>query len=206
MHDDEADPFVDELLEASLKQYRGEEPRSGLEMRILAGVRAQARAARLRWLGWAVAVCVGILAVIALTLHFAPTQLRQPTPSAELSPKESGARRAPLQAAKPPAPAMVSAQRPLSLGAHRAPLQPPQQQVRRVATRRSRPEQFPTPLPLTEQEKLLLAYLAKTTKPDLVAGTNQTDEASFSDLEIPRIKIAGLEIKPLDDSQPEQEK
>ena len=46
MHDDEPDPFVNELLEASLKQYRGEEPRSGLEMRILAGVRTQARAAQ----------------------------------------------------------------------------------------------------------------------------------------------------------------
>jgi hypothetical protein len=51
-----------------------------------------------------------------------------------------------------------------------------------------------------------LAYLDKATKPDLIAGTNETNEAPVSDLEIPRIKIAGLEIKPLDDSQPEQEK
>jgi hypothetical protein len=61
-------------------------------------------------------------------------------------------------------------------------------------------------LPLTQQEKLLLAYLSKATKPDLVARTNQTVEAPVSDLEIPGIKIAALEIKPLDDSQSEQEK
>jgi hypothetical protein len=61
-------------------------------------------------------------------------------------------------------------------------------------------------LPLTEQEKLLLAYLDKAAKPDLVAGTSQPDEAPVSDLEIPRIKIAALEIKPLDDSRSEQEK
>jgi hypothetical protein len=61
-------------------------------------------------------------------------------------------------------------------------------------------------LPLTEQEKLLLAFLDKATKPDLVAGTNETDEAPVSDLEIPRIKVAALEIKPLDDSQSEQGK
>jgi hypothetical protein len=63
-------------------------------------------------------------------------------------------------------------------------------------------------LPLTEQEKLLLAYLSKATKPDLVAGTseNEMDEAPLSDLEIPGIKIAALEIKPLDDSQSEQQK
>ena len=190
MHDDEPDPFVDELLDASLKQYRGEEPRSGLEMRILAGVRTQERAARFRRLGWAVAVCAGILAVIALTLHFAPTQLRQPIPSPSL----------PQPAATQPAPPMVSRQQP-RLGPRG-----PVARVRRVATRRSRPEQFPTPLPLTEQEKLLLASLNKATKSDLIAGTNETDEAPVSDLEIPRIKIVGLEIKPLDDFQPEQEK
>jgi hypothetical protein len=61
-------------------------------------------------------------------------------------------------------------------------------------------------LPLTEQEKLLLAYLNKATKPDLFAGTNQTDEAPLRGLEIPKIEIAPLEIKPLDDSQSEQEK
>jgi hypothetical protein len=61
-------------------------------------------------------------------------------------------------------------------------------------------------LPLTEQEKLLLAYLSKATQPDLIAGTNPTDEAPLSDLEIPGIKIAALEIKPLNDSQSEQEK
>ena len=74
------------------------------------------------------------------------------------------------------------------------------------ATESARPEQFPTPVALTEQEKLLLAYLGKTTKPDLVAGPNKTDEARVNELAIPEIRIADLEIKPLDDSQPEQGK
>ena len=187
MHDDEPNPFVDELLEASLKQYRGEEPRSGLEMRILAGVRTQERAARFRWLGWAVAVCAGILAVIALALHFTRAPLRQPTPSASL----------PQPTATQPASPMVSRQR-LLLSPRR-----PAREVRRVATRRSRPEQFPTPLPLTEQEKLLLAYFNKTAKPDSIPGT---DENSVGSLEIPRIIVAALQIEPLDDSQPEKGK
>ena len=187
MHDDEPDLFVNELLEASLKQYRGEEPRSGLEMRILAGVRTQARAARLRWLGWAVAVCAGILAVIALTLHFAPTRLRQPTPSASL----------PQPATTRPGPPMVSRPQPLSSPRR------PGGEFRKVATRRSRPEQFPTPFPLTEQEKLLLAYIDKATKPDL---TVETDEKPVNDLEVPEITVAALEIKPLEDSQSDQEK
>ena len=187
MHDDEPDPFVNELLEASLKQYRGEEPRSGLEMRILAGVRTQEGAARLRWLGWAVAVCAGILAVIALTLHFARAPVRQPTPSASL----------PQPATTQPALPMVSRQQ-LLLSPRR-----PADGVRRVATRRSRPEQFPTPLPLTQQEKLLLAYFNKAAPAGSVPGAyGNTPDG----LEIPRIKIAALEIEPLDDSQPEMAK
>jgi hypothetical protein len=51
MHDDKRDQFVDELLEASLKQYGGEEPRSGLETRILASLRTRERAVQRRWLG-----------------------------------------------------------------------------------------------------------------------------------------------------------
>ena len=199
MHDDEPDPFVDELLEASLKQYRGEEPRSGLEMRILAGVRTRERAARRRWLGWAVAVCAGILAVIVLTLHFARAPLRQPTPSASL----------PQPAATQPAPAMVSRQQPrLRLRGPGGPVHEPAGKVADPKTGGPAHVQssFPLPYPLTEQEKLLLAYLSKATKPDLVAGTDETDEALITDLEIPEIKIAALEIKPLDDSQSEQEK
>ncbi len=199
MHDDKPDRFADDLLEASLEQYRGEEPRAGLEMRILAGVRTRERAARRRWLGWAVAVCAGMVAMIALTLHFVRAPVRQPTPRASLPPKESGAQRALLQ---PP----LAQQPPPSFGAHRAPLQPPQQQVRRVTIRHSRPEQFPTPFPLTEQEKLLLAYVNIATRPDLVAATSKADEAPITELAISAIKIAPLEIKPLDDSQLEQGK
>ena len=210
MRDDRRDQFVDELLEASLKQYRGEEPRPGLEMRILAGVRSRERAARLRGLAWAVAACAGISAAVILALHFPPTRYRQPSPST------SGAQRAALQAGKTSpmpgsansriwSPRLVQGQEP------RTPKPPcgPKPSgggpgVR--ATRPARPEQFPTPMPLTEQERLLLAYVASAAKPELVAGTNEKDGAAVGDLEIPEIKIAALEIKSLDDSQSEQEK
>jgi hypothetical protein len=56
---------------------------------------------------------------------------------------------------------------------------------------------------LTEQEKLLLEYLSKTSKGDLAEETNRTDEAPVTDLEISKITIAPLEIKPLNDSQTE---
>ena len=203
MHDDKRDQFVDELLEASLKRYRGEEPRSGLEMRILAGIHTRERAARWRGLAWAVAVCAGVLVAVVLTLRLVHTPLRQLAPRASL-----------LQPATKP-PAMATRQQPRGSGGAepgvsgprlvQGPKEKPRTPKPGVRTTK-RPEQFPTPFPLTEQEKLLLALLNKATKPDLVAQTDETDEAPVSDLEIPRIKIAALEIKPLEDSQSQQEK
>ena len=194
---DRQDQFVDELLEASLKQYHGEEPRLGLEMRILAGVRSRRRAARLRGLGWAVAASAGTLAIIVLTLHFASAPVRQSAPSASL----------PLPTAKPLAGYDAADARswgPRLVQGPQGKPRTPKPGVR--ATRPARPEQFPTPMPLTEQERLLLAYVARAAKPELVAGTNEKDEAAVGDLEIPEIKIAALEIKLLDDSQSEQQK
>jgi hypothetical protein len=218
MHDDKPDQFVDDLLEASLERYRGEEPRPGLEMRVLAGIRTRERPARRRWLGWAVAVCAGTVAIIVVVLHFTRAPVRQPTRRASLSSKESGAHRAPLQPANPRE--MVTQQqpslRPRGSGSVdprfwgprlvQGPEKPRTPKAGVRATKPKRPEQFPTPSPLTEQEKLLLVYVNIATKPDLVAGTDETDEAPVSDLEIPRIKIVALEIKPLEDSQSEQGK
>jgi hypothetical protein len=57
-------------------------------------------------------------------------------------------------------------------------------------------------MPLTEQEKLLLTYFANTTEPDLLAEINKADGAA----EISNIKVAPLEIEPLDDSESGQGK
>jgi hypothetical protein len=197
MHDDKRDQFMDELLEASLKRYGGEEPRSGFEMRILAGIRTRERAAQRRGLGWALAACAGTLAIVVLTLRFAPARLGQPTPRATLSQPN----------VKPPARSGSADPR---FGGPRL-VRGPEKKPRTLnsgvrATRLVRPEQFPTPSPLTEQEKLLLAYVNKTTKPDLFAENSQRDQAHLRDLEMPKIEIAPLEMKPLDDSQPEQGK
>ena len=199
MSDDKRDQFVDELLEASLKQFRGDEPRPGLEMRLLAGIRSRERAARRRGLAWAVAACAGVLAAVILALHFTRAPSRQPVPSA------FGAHRAPLQAANPssmPGSGDSRLWSPRIVHGLKEKPRTPETGVRAT----QRPEQFPTPMPLTEQEKLLLAYLNKATKPELVAGGNETGEMPIAELEIPRIKIAALEIKLLDDSQSEQQK
>jgi hypothetical protein len=193
MHDNKPGQFVDELLDASLKRYGAGEPRAGLEMRLLAGVRGRQGAARRRRLVWALAVCAGMLAAVVFLLHSARVPSRQHVTSASV----------PRPTVEPP----TSLGRADShLGSPRL-VQGPREKPRTPkpgvrATKPSRPEQFPTPMPLTEQEKLLLTYLANTTRPDLLAETNKADEAA----EISNIKVAPLEIEPLDDSQSGQGK
>ncbi len=186
MHDDKPDQFVDELLEASLKQYRAEEPRAGLELRVLAGVRSRQGAARRRRLVWALAACAGILAAIVLVLHSARAPRREPGNSAS----------APRQVAKTAASPGSADSRIWSPRLVQGPKETPRTAKSAVRATR-RPEQFPTPMPLTDQEKLLLTYFAKTTKPDLLAESSKADEAA----EISNIKVAPLEIEPLDDSE-----
>ena len=191
MHDDKPDQFVDELLEASLKQYRAEEPRAGLEMRVLAGVRSRQGAVRRRRLVWALAACAGTLAAIVLALHSARAPRREPVISSS----------APRQTAKTAASPGSADSRLWSPRLVQGPKEKPRTPKPGVRATK-RPEQFPSPLPLTDQEKLLLTYFANTTKPDLLAETNKADGAA----EISNIKVAPLEIEPLDDSESGQGK
>jgi hypothetical protein len=191
MHDNKPDQFVDELLDASLKQYRAEEPRAGLEMRVLAGVRSRQGAARRRRLVWALAAGAGMLAAIVLVLHSARSPRREPVVSAS----------APRQAAKTAASPGSADSRIWSPRLVQGPREKPRTAKPAVRATK-RPEQFPTPMPLTEQEKLLLTYFANTTEPDLLAEINKADGAA----EISNIKVAPLEIEPLDDSESGQGK
>jgi len=191
MHDNKPDQFVDELLDASLKQYRAEEPRAGLEMRVLAGVRSRQGAARRRRLVWALAAGAGMLAAIVLVLHSARSPRREPVVTAS----------APRQAAKTAASPGSADSRVWSPRLVQGPREKPRT-PKPGARATKRPEQFPTPMPLTEQEKLLLTYFANTTEPDLLAEINKADGAA----EISNIKVAPLEIEPLDDSESGQGK
>ena len=191
MRDNKPDQFVDELLDASLKRYGSEEPRTGLEMRLLAGVRSREGKARRLRLVWAFAVCAGMAAAIILVLHSAHAPNRRRVTSIA----------APHPIAKPPASPGSADSRFWSPRLVHGPREKPR--TARPAVRATqRPGQFPTPMPLTDQEKLLLTYFANTPKPDLLVETNIAKEAA----EISNIKVAPLEIEPLDDSQSGQGK
>ena len=195
MHDNKPDQFVNELLDASLKRYYSEEPRAGLELRLLAGVRSrQGQVRRRRWV-WALAVSAGMLAAVVLVLHSAHAPGRLHVISASV----------PGQPAKPlakPGSADSGLRSPRLVQVHAEKPRTAKPAVRAT----ERPEQFPTPMPLTEQEKLLLAYVNKATNPASSADADKTEESPVIDLKIPVIEIAPLEIEPLDDAQSEKGK
>lgn len=182
--DDKEKQFVNDLLDASLRNYSGTEPLAGLESRILAGVRARQRDQRHRtaWLsafaisGLAVAV-VGLVGFVALR-----GGLRRATPEQVIA-KFPASNAAPTIATVAPP----------------AKLQEPRRVPQHIATTRVdwRPQQFPTPRPLSKQEKLLLAYVqalndsAKAAEPSVAQDPKD-------DLVISPLSITAIKIDPLD--------
>lgn len=136
MADEERDA-LDRLLDEGLAAYANREPRAGLESRILYRVRSERAPRRFFVLRWAlpVAAAVCLAAAVAYWSHRAPAPVPPPvTETAATVPAP-----APLEAAKP---------------------EPPPRPARRNAPPRAplpkRPE-FPTPTPLTSEERALLA-------------------------------------------------
>src|SRR5690242_15687415 len=120
----------DELLERALATYAGAEPRPGLEQRVIARVFSEPARPRFRWLRWAWAVPALAGAVVAvLSIPRTPAPPQAPRPPAAVVPVASAA----------PVPA-----RPAIHRRHRA-AQP-------------KPRLFPTPSPLTAEERLLVAF------------------------------------------------
>jgi len=175
--DDRQNRFVDELLDASLRNYTSAPPRPGLESRVLAGVRARQQTAR-RHAAWGVGLAAVAAWVTLLVVH-RPRPHPAPLPViANASPNISA-----------PSVAKVT-----------LPAQPtmPRRPPRTAPPGRmdTRPQQFPTPRPLSEQEKLLLAYV-QSLKASSAASLQMTEESSEHDLEIPPLSIAEIKIEPL---------
>jgi hypothetical protein len=148
MDDKQRDPFVDELVDASLARYAKVEPQPGLEARVLAGLRDASRTSPWREWGWAAA-----LAAVAIVVTVAAVFIFRQSPSDVLPP----------ELAKAPARATPTAAR-AGREAERAP-RAPKATLRRAApsvemVKREAPrlDTFPAPTPLSEQERLLLLF------------------------------------------------
>lgn len=150
---------LDQLLDSLLANYADAEPRPGFETRLLASLSEPKPGFRLGWLWAAVAAMVTAVAVFAI-YYSRVEELPQP-PS--------------IQAAKPPAslparpvpvPVPDASRRLPKLTVEPAPL---------VSTLDVRQEVFPTPVPLSEQEALMLRYLAGTPRSEVAVHAHEDE-------------------------------
>ncbi len=188
MNDKERDSFLDELLEASLARYRSAEPRLGFEQRLLANLRASAQAApRFRW-GWlALGAAAAALAMMVVGFYLARRPKPSPPAVSVVAPGPEPARVvSPIVGVKPPG-ALTGQRRPAPGQVRRTP------PTFEVATPRR--DQFPSPAPLSAEEKLLLRFLKEAPEPVLMALRAENEPKG--DLQIRDLNIPPLEVKQL---------
>ena len=158
---------MDEMLDSLLAAYSSAEPRPGLETRILASLRdAPSREAspswrNFKWLWAGAAVAAAIIVAVLLIggrRHVAmptPTvvQMQQPvTPQPEIQP--------------------VGPETANTIPASRRKRGVPSHHQNANLALSQRPRIFPTPTPLSEQEQLLLRYVAGTPREEVVAQSH----------------------------------
>lgn len=166
---------IDDMLDSLLANYSLAEPRPGLEARILANLREAEKEApqgwwNFKWL-WTGAVMAAIVvaAVLINGRHRVapPTNVvvktTQPAPQPEIQHHAPAAR---VEIA----------------GIHRRkPSTVPTTQQNVTLALRERPAVFPTPTPLSEQEKLLLSYVAGTPREEVIAQSHPDEPPVVGD-------------------------
>lgn len=177
MEPDEQNPFVDTWLDEALRQHGAIEPRRGLEDRILAHLRAEShRTVRTaRW--WPVLATAA--AVLLVTAVFMSTQHHR-------------------------SPGVVVSHPAIPQSLHRDDLGNTSPLVAKVTRRHAlrntgtpqRQEQFPSPQPLSEQERILARYVEQFPRDAALIAQAQTE---LFQQEMPEQEIPGEEIPPISD-------
>ncbi len=170
---------LDRALEEALQSYAAEEPRPGLERRVLARVRIEAagsqRPNRWRMISLvSAAVCLVILCVFAFQTqrHTKPANIGSSRPALVPRPQVAAGTGSHLQN---PVPRVVRAH-------HSGALRPYS----------PRKEVFPTPEPLSPQERLLVTYAAASAR-----VSRQSPIVAKEPIHLEPIRIAEIHIDPL---------
>jgi hypothetical protein len=168
MAEQEKDRNLDHLLDSLLAGYSDALPRPGLETRVMAQLREQA--GRKRYWQWNVTWMWAGATAALLVLAFAFMLRREPA----ITPPQPPAIRADWSLLHNPGPWVVQPFR-IETAAHKRKTgtDPEHIAVATAATvKDTRPDVFPTPAPLSDQEKLLLRYLARTARREVVAQSH----------------------------------
>jgi len=173
MADQDKDRQLDNLLDSLLSQYASAEPRPGLETRVLAQIAHSrrdndARVTRWHWLvaGGALvasAVALGIVLMVFRTgqrPHSLPQTVHNGhTQQLSVAPKSA------LESSS------VATKRPVPKQKRTL-----MQAAKQDAILTERPAVFPTPVPLSQQERLMFTYMANTPRQEVVSQITTDDQ------------------------------
>jgi hypothetical protein len=180
---------TDDILDSLLANYSSAEPRPGLETRILANLRdAEGRESGRGWWGfkwlWAAAAVAALIVASVLISgkrHVAPPSH---TVVQTVQPVQQGVVQQPSVQQPIVEPPRVQGSVP-TVGAtagihHRHKTLAPGQQNATLAWSQ-RPPVFPTPTPLSEQERLLLSYYRRTPREEVIAQSHPDEPPVVGD-------------------------
>ena len=177
MPDNDKEKQTDRLLDSMLSQYSAVEPRPGLETRVLAQIAEsrERRPGRLRWLVAGTGIAASAIAVVVVMLVLRVEQRHSPTlPQADSIQAQQQRRNS---AAGQVAPTIRTARRRVAVR-HAVTAQKAEKKNRQFQSLAvsQRPAIFPTPAPLTEQERLMFSYVENTPRGEVVAQVRNDDQ------------------------------
>lgn len=179
MADNDREKQLDRLLDSMLSQYSAAEPRPGLETRVLAQIaetreEKQAGSSPLRWLVVGAGIAVSAVAVVVVMLAFRAEQRHSlPPPLADNIHTQQEQKSEAVRV-----PPMIPATNRRVAVQHRATTRTRRNKNSNFQTLAvsQRPAIFPTPVPLTEQERLMFSYVEHTPQSEVIAQMKSEDQ------------------------------
>ena len=190
---EDKDRFIDELLDAALARQHNAEPQAGVETRILERVRTSATGQSSRRRAWVVVTAVAAAAFLVVMVRVAN---RSHSPAVQ-TPQISKV----VPSPQPNERLAASSETARQPGSRRAitTTERTEHHQRKTSGRtvaRHWPSQFPTPTPLSPEERALVRYVQET-PPQVLAASLFKEQSVEQPLEIKPLKIVPLEIRPL---------
>lgn len=173
MADQDKDRQLDDLLDSLLSQYASAEPRPGLETRVLARIAEsrkgyEARATSLRWLAAGGALVASAIALVVVLMMFRTVRRPHSSPSVAQSghaQQMPGQSKSAVEHSSPARKTQVRNRRTVAV-----------QAARQDPMLAERPAVFPTPVPLSQQERLMFTYMANTPRGEVVSQITTDDQ------------------------------
>jgi hypothetical protein len=189
--DNDKQDDLDRILDGALLKYAAVEPSVGLEERVLAQMRAERARDRDRtWWRWSVMAAAAAIVVVAIALalqwggplhpqvaHHAPSNLQVPNEIPRIISNENGNG--------------VRVRKQGKDATYRITARRSQPQV--IIASNPRLDQFPSPQPLSEQEKILASYVARYPENAALIAQARTEALRKDRLEEMRDAAAGNE-------------